>query len=174
MEVNNNRWLTGKNALITGGNRGVGKAIVREFANQGANIIFNSSSLNKDAEDYAKEISTSYGVECIYVTCNIAKAEEIENMIKVAKEKLKRIDILVNNAGKAYFGSVEELKLEDINESLQINFTAPFLFAQKVIPMMKENKWEELSISLLELYLSLKPILEHIQLQKPVFILLQE
>ena len=65
------KCLVGKSALVTGGNRGVGNAIVRRFANSGANIIFNSSSHNPKAVEYAKEISSTYGVECVYVPCDI-------------------------------------------------------------------------------------------------------
>ena len=133
--------LAGKNALITGGNRGVGKEIVRKFAESGANIIFNSSSPNPGAEKYAKSISEEFNVECIYVTCDIQHEKEIDMMVEVAKTKLKRIDILVNNAGRACFGDVENLKLDAWNECIAINLTAPFLFCQKIVPMMKENKW---------------------------------
>ena len=133
--------LSGKNALVTGGNRGVGKQIVRKFAQSGANVIFNSSSPNPAAEEFAKEIAKEFSVECHYVTCNIADEKEIDNMCNIAKEKFKRIDILVNNAGKAAFGAVDNIPLDDWNECIKINLTAPFLFCQKLIPGMKENKW---------------------------------
>ena len=133
--------LKGKNALVTGGNRGLGKEIVTLFAECGANIIFNSSAPNPKAEQFAKEISTTYGVECYYIPCNIRIEKEIDLMIEFAKKKLKTIDILINNAGKACFGSVEDLSIEAYNECMEINLTAPFLFAQKVAPMMKENGW---------------------------------
>jgi 3-hydroxybutyrate dehydrogenase len=135
------KTLSGKNVLVTGGNRGVGKEIVQRFAEEGANIIFNSSSPNPQAEEFAKEIETKYSVECIYVTCDIRSEEEIDKMIKLAINRLKRIDILINNAGRACFGDIETLKLEDFNDCIKINLTAPFLFCQKIVPMMKENKW---------------------------------
>lgn len=133
--------LKGKTALITGGNRGLGKEIVTLFAQQGANIVFNSSTQNPKADEFAKEISTRYGVPCYYVACDIRKEQEINNMVEFAREKFKNVDILINNAGKVYFGQVETLKVEDFNESMQTNFIAPMLFAKKCIPMMKEKKW---------------------------------
>lgn len=133
--------LSGKNALITGGNRGVGKELVKQFAQNGCNIIFNSSKKNEDAEKYAQQISAEYNIICIYTPCNIANPDEIEAMCNLAKEKFKRIDILINNAGRACFGAVENLKLADYEECMAINMTAPFLFCQKLITEMKANKW---------------------------------
>ena len=82
------KTLSGKNVLVTGGNRGVGKEIVQRFAEEGANIIFNSSSPNPQAEEFAKEIETKYSVECIYVTCDIRSEEEID------KNKLKEFFVM--------------------------------------------------------------------------------
>lgn len=135
------RILAGKNVLVTGGNRGLGKEIVRLFAEVGANIIFNSSVQNEKAEQLAREIAETYGVECYYCPCDIRYEDQIDKMIQMASDKLKRIDILVNNAGKAYFGDVESLSLNDFNECVDINLTSVFLFCQKVLPMMKKNRW---------------------------------
>lgn len=135
------RTLAGRNALITGGNRGVGKELVKRFAQEGANIIFNSSSQNPKAEIYAKEISALYNVECIYVPCDISNEKEIDYMVEVAKKNFKKIDILINNAGRACFGDVENLPLQNFNDCIKVNLTAPFLFCQKILPMMKEQKW---------------------------------
>lgn len=137
----NRRQLTGRNALVTGGNRGIGKEIVRRLAEEGCNVIFNSSTQNNDAEQYAKDIMREYGVECIYTPCDIRKPEEIEAMVELAKKRFVRIDFLVNNAGKTCFGDTETLSLNDLNESIKINTTAPFLFCQKVLKMMRENKF---------------------------------
>ena len=133
--------LKGKSALITGGNRGCGKETVQRLARAGANVIFNSSAFNQEAQDMAAEVSKTYGVECIYTPCDIRSEKEISQMVNLAKEKFGKVDILVNNAGKAYMGDVETFSLEDFNECISINLTAPFLFCQKVIPMMKENKF---------------------------------
>lgn len=136
-----NKILSGKNALITGGNRGLGKQIVLIFAEAGANIVFNSSSPNKEAEEFAQEVSRKYGILCYYTPCNIRNEKEIDRMVKFAQEKLERIDILINNAGKTCFGRVEDLTLDAYEECMEINLTAPFLFCQKIVPMMKKNKW---------------------------------
>lgn len=137
----NKRILEGLNVLVTGGNRGVGKELVRKFASEGANVIFNSSKFDSKAKDYSIEIATAYGVECIYTKCDIRFEKEIDAMCQLALEKFKRIDILINNAGRTCFGDVENLKLEDYNDCMAINLTAPLLFSQKLIPAMKQNKW---------------------------------
>lgn len=133
--------LSGRNTLITGGNRGVGADLVRRYAMEGSNIIFNSSTPSPNAEKYAKEISKEYGVECIYTKCDINHASEIQDMVNLGKEKLGNIDILLNNAGKAYFGDTENLNMDEWDESVRINLTAPILFSKFVIPMMKKNQW---------------------------------
>lgn len=137
----NKQQLLNRNAIVTGGNRGIGKEIVRRFAEEGCNVIFNSSKKNEEAEEYAKDISREYGVLCIYIPCDITVPEEIEAMVQLAIKNLKRIDILVNNAGKAYFGDTETLSLKDFQDSIKVNLTSHFLFCQKVLKNMRENKY---------------------------------
>ena len=135
------KLLDGKNALVTGGNRGIGASIVKALAAQGANVIFNSSTPNPTAELFAADIAREFGVQCVYVTCDVRVESEIDNMITIAKERFKRIDILMNNAGKPCFNAIENLKLTDFVDSMKCNLTAPLLFCKKIVPMMKENKW---------------------------------
>ena len=72
-------------------------------------------------------MSKTYGVDCIYFPCEIRNEREIDEMITISK-KLGGVDILVNIAGKIFFGDVVNLSLEDFNDCIKINFTAPFLF----------------------------------------------
>ena len=134
--------LTGKNALVTGGNRGIGAALVKELAAQGANVIFCSSSVNSQAQEYADKISRDYKVRCKYVTCDLKVEADIDKMIEVAKEEFKKIDILMNNAGLATcMFDIENMNMPAFMDSMKVNLTAPFLLCKKVVPMMKENKW---------------------------------
>ena len=136
-----NKYMRGKTALVTGGNRGLGKEIVLQLARCGVSIIFNSSKKCEKAQAFAKEVSNLFGIECYYFPCNIRKEAEIDAMVDFAKEKLKKIDILINNAGKACSSPIEYETTEQFNECMEINLYAPMLFAKKISPMMKENKW---------------------------------
>jgi len=98
MKLNELFSLKDKTALVTGGGRGIGKFIATGLAEAGADLILVSRKM-KNLESAAKEISEAFGVQVYPIACDIAKAEDIENMVKAATEKCPRIDILVNNAG---------------------------------------------------------------------------
>ena len=93
------KLLAGKSALVTGGSRGIGEAIVREFANQGADVVFTYHSSKEKAEALATEIQESSGQKIYALQSDAASFQAAEDLVKNATELLGRIDILVNNAG---------------------------------------------------------------------------
>ncbi len=138
---NNNKFLRGKVAMITGGNAGIGKQAVDIFANAGAKVAFNSSSNPDLGNQVAKEASEKFGVECIYTQCDVRDSKAIDDWMAATVEKLGEVDILVNNAGRAYITPLEYMSKQDFDDCISINLTAPFLLMQKVIPHMKKKKW---------------------------------
>ena len=90
--------LTGKNALVTGGSRGIGKAVCLELARQGANVAVNYAGRAQAAEEVAAACR-ELGVEAFAVQADVADAAAVDAMVKEAAARFGRVDILVNNAG---------------------------------------------------------------------------
>lgn len=132
--------LAGKNALVTGGSRGIGKAIALELAKQGANVAINYSNNKELAEEVVREIQ-KYNVKSIAVKADVSKEEEVNNMIKSIKEIFGSIDILVNNAGITKDTLLLRMKIEDWQKVIDINLKGTFLCTKAVIRDMMRQKY---------------------------------
>ncbi len=130
--------LKGKTALITGGGRGIGKFIATGLAEAGADLIVTSRKM-KNLEATAEEISATYGVQALPVACDVARAEDIENMVKTATEKFPRIDILVNNAGAAWGAPTLEFPLDRWDQLFNVNVRGVWILTQKIANLMKNQ-----------------------------------
>lgn len=129
--------LKGKVALITGGARGIGKAIAVLFAKNGARIVL--VDLDPVVESVAQEIST-LGDKSIAAVADITRKDEVEKAVAVALREFGTIDILVNNAGVAYLDDAENLSEEYWDKTMAVNLKAPFLLAQAVGRVMIQKK----------------------------------
>lgn len=132
--------LRGKNALITGASRGIGKSIALAYASEGANVVLTGRTAS-DLEAVASEIRTRYGTKAVVVTGSVTKAEDIRRAVDTAMKEFGRIDVLVNNAGTP--GPVKNL--QDITESewdevIDTNVKGVFLFTKEVLPHMLAQK----------------------------------
>ncbi len=120
--------LSGKVALVTGGTRGIGKAIALELQNKGASVIITGTkSIFESTEGYQY-----IGVDFSNREATMEFANKVKNI---------RPDILINNAGINKIGAFAEISLEDFDQIQQVNQYAPFILSQAVIPGMKEKKW---------------------------------
>jgi NAD(P)-dependent dehydrogenase (short-subunit alcohol dehydrogenase family) len=128
-------------ALVTGGNRGIGKAIVEKFAGEGINVVFNNSQYNDEARILSQDLMNKYKVEVLYLPANLKNQEEAEKLADQALEKFGRVDILVNNAAIMYHSPFLDIPLEEFKNTLSVNLISPFLLCQKLIPNMKANKF---------------------------------
>lgn len=119
--------LKGKIALITGGVRGIGKAISLCFAKAGANIIinYNSEKSEKDAEDLVREI-TSMGVRALAIKADVSKFDEAQHLISSAISNFGRLDILVNNAGITKDMLLLRMTEEEFDQVLAVNLKGVF------------------------------------------------
>ena len=90
--------LTGKTAVVTGGSRGIGRAICIELAKQGANVVVNYSGSEDKAKQVVSEIE-QLGAKAIAIQANVAHSDAVDSMMKQAIEVFGTLDILVNNAG---------------------------------------------------------------------------
>lgn len=131
--------LNGKTALITGGSRGIGRAIALALANQGANVIINYSSNEENAAKVVEEIE-GFNVKALAVKANISSNEEIKEMFKTIDESFDRIDILVNNAGITKDNLFMRMKEEDWDKVMDVNLKGTFLCTKAVIRKMMKQK----------------------------------
>ena len=102
-------------ALITGGARGIGKAIAKKFAKNGYNLVLNYVSDNTNLEEIQNEFK-EYNVEVLLEKADVSNFEQCENMVKAAIEKFGRIDTLVNNAGVTRDNLLMRMKEEDLTK----------------------------------------------------------
>ena len=130
--------LSGRSVLVTGGSKGLGKAMAEGFASAGANLFLVSRNLS-EAKEAADEISSAYGVEAHGHEADVTEQASVEAMVSEAMEACGRIDVLVNNAGINRRGPIEELSLEDFKEVQEINVTGVWLCSRAVLPHMKER-----------------------------------
>lgn len=139
--------LKGKNAIITGASRGIGREIALTLAENGANIVINYRNYNNEIEALVKDIEAK-GVKIVTVKCDVSNFEEVENLISEAKEKLGSIDILVNNAGITKDGLLMRMRQEDFESVLDVNLKGVFNTTKLITPiMMKQRAGKIINIS---------------------------
>lgn len=129
--------LDNKVAVVTGGGRGIGKAIAIEFARNGADIVI-ASRVVKEMNETAKEIR-ALGRKVLTVKTDVTKLSEIRNMVKKTLGEFGKIDILVNNAGILFHGPFDEIKDEQIDATVNVNLIGLMHVTKEVIPQMKKQ-----------------------------------
>jgi 3-oxoacyl-[acyl-carrier protein] reductase len=132
--------LTGKVALVTGGNRGIGRAVAFALAEAGADIAINYHNREREAEQVRSQVE-SYGRRCVTVPANVAVAADVARMVEAVEGRLGAVSILVNNAGIARPQAVEEITEADWDEIVDVNLKSVFLVTQAVLPNMRAAKW---------------------------------
>jgi NAD(P)-dependent dehydrogenase (short-subunit alcohol dehydrogenase family) len=133
------RWydLRGKTALITGGSRGLGLALSREFVARGACVAICA----RDVEELERASSDLVrpGRPVLAMPCDVADIEEVGRMVEAVREHFGAIDVLVNNAGVIEVGPVETMTLADYEEALDVNLRGPLHTMLTVIPDMRRR-----------------------------------
>lgn len=129
-----------KVALITGGSRGIGKAIAEKFAKNGYDLVINYVSDNTDL-DAIKEEFKQYGSEVLMEKADVSNFEQCEKMVTAAIEKFGRIDVLVNNAGVTRDNLLMRMKEEDFDQVININLKGTFNVTKSVVPMMMKKRY---------------------------------
>ena len=111
--------------FVTGGSRGIGKAIALKYAENGYNVVINYESDKTDVEELEKKFKEK-GAESLILKADVSKSEEVENVVKQAIEKFGRIDVLVNNAGITRDTLLMRMKEEDVDKVIETNLKGTF------------------------------------------------
>lgn len=122
--------LQGKVALITGGSRGIGRAIALRFAENGADIVVNYVRHRRDAEAAAEKIE-EFGVKCLVVKANVADDENVKEMFRIIGDEFGRLDLLVSNAASGVLKPALELSSRHWNWAMDINARALLTLARE-------------------------------------------
>ena len=130
--------LTGKVAFVAGGSRGIGAAIVRRLAQDGAAVAFSYASSSAPADELVRSIEAEGG-RALALKIDSADAAALTAGIDDAARRLGRIDVLVNNAGVFLPGTLEDFSLEDFDRTLDINVRAVFVAAKAAVRHMGEG-----------------------------------
>ncbi|WP_374363268.1 3-ketoacyl-ACP reductase [Cloacibacterium sp.] len=130
--------LKGKNALVTGGGRGLGKAVAVALANEGVNVGItgrNGESLKTTVAELEK-----LGVKAAYSVFDVEEMAQVEQGVASIASQLGSIDILINNAGVGDFGSFEEMPVETWEKVMKVNLFGVYYVAKAALPYLKQNK----------------------------------
>jgi 3-oxoacyl-[acyl-carrier protein] reductase len=130
--------LSNKTALVTGGSRGIGKAISIKLAEAGCDIAINYLQNEAEANKVADEISQIGKKSCL-VQADLANRDQVFIMVDTAVKKLGKIDILVNNAGIWEYNPIESITEENLRRTIDINLMGCFYTSSAVVPYMKEQ-----------------------------------
>lgn len=130
--------LSGKTALVTGGNRGLGLAMAQALAEAGASVAIaaRDEQVSLSAQ---QSIETDYGVDCISVVCDVSSEASVKTSVNAVLNHFGKIDILINSAGINIRGKIEDISLDDFNRVQQVNVTGAWLVAREVIPSMRKG-----------------------------------
>ena len=138
--------LKGKNALITGAGKGIGKAVALALAAEGVNIVLLARTKSQ-LEEVAKEIET-FGVKTFVATADIADINSVNDAIGNALAEFKTIDILINNAGVGKFGKFLELTPEEFEHIIKVNLMGTYYATRAVLPgMIAQESGDIINIS---------------------------
>lgn len=131
--------LTGKVAIVTGGSRGIGRAVCLAFAREGAKVVVTGRNEDR-CRKVAAEIE-SRGGEALAVRADVSNEADVAGMVSAARGRFGRIDVLVNNAGvNIPYKTVAELSLAEWNHVVGTNLTGAFLCSRAVLPVMMSQR----------------------------------
>ena len=129
--------LSGKTAIVTGSNSGIGLGSARELARAGADVVLNSFTDRDEDHKLAEGMAKEFGVKVRYIKADMSKGEECRSLV----EQAGGCDILVNNAGIQFVSPIEEFPVEKWNAIIAINLTSSFHTIAAALPGMREKGW---------------------------------
>ena len=133
--------LTGKTAVVTGSNSGIGLGVARGLAAEGANVVLNSYTDNEADHQLAAEIASDAGVDVRYIQADLSKGDQSRRLIDDAAAAFGSVDILVNNAGIQFVAPIPEFPEDKWDAIIAINMSSAFHTTAVALPMMRRAGW---------------------------------
>jgi 3-hydroxybutyrate dehydrogenase len=133
--------LASKSAVVTGSTSGIGLAIARALAAEGANVMLNGFGKLEDIEAERAKIEADFKVKALHSPADMTKPAEIAGLIAEAEKAFGAVDILVNNAGIQFVSPIEDFPIEKWDQIIAINLSAAFHAIRAAIPGMKTRGW---------------------------------
>ena len=137
-----------KTVIVTGGSRGIGKAIVYAFANAGYNVILNYNRSEQSAKDIVNDLKDCKGIVEMY-KADVANREEVDSMIEYVTKEFGNIDVVVNNAGISHVGLFSDIEEEEFRKVMDVNLMGVFNVTQAALKacMLREKNGSIINIS---------------------------
>ena len=132
--------FTGKTAVVTGGSRGIGRAVCLELARGGANVVFCYAGNEAAAQETAQAVE-ALGVQALAVRCDVSDAAQAEGLVKTAAGRFGRVDILVNNAGVTRDNLVMRMSEADFDAVISANLKGTFLCMKAAYRLMLKQRY---------------------------------
>jgi 3-hydroxybutyrate dehydrogenase len=133
--------LTGKIAVVTGSNSGIGLGVAEVLAGAGADVVLNSFTDRPEDHALAERISEEHRVRAVYVQADMSRPEDCRALIAKAAEKLGRVDILVNNAGIQHVAPLEQFPTAKWDQVIAINLSSAFHTSAAALEGMRAAGW---------------------------------
>jgi len=132
--------LSGRVALVTGGSKGLGKAMARGFAEAGADVII-SSRHEGELKSALEEIRRGTEVRGAYFVADMTNRDDVKRLAEQSLEKMGRVDVLVNNAGSNVPEVIDQITDANWDRTVELNLTSCMALTRALVPQMKERKW---------------------------------
>jgi len=129
--------VSGKTAIVTGSNSGIGLGVARELAKAGAEVVINSFTDNEEDHKLARDIGEEFGVKVRYIQADMSDPDACRRLV----EEAGRCDILVNNAGIQHVAPIPDFPVEKWNAIIAINLSSAFHTTAAALPMMRKAGW---------------------------------
>src|SRR5919112_1086881 len=130
--------LKGKCVLVTGGSRGLGLVLAREFAGEGARVAI--CARDPQELERARKDLASRGAEVLAFPCDVTDRAQVSELVDVVTRRFGRIDVLVNNAGVIQVGPLEVMTLEDFEQAMAVHFWGPLYTTLAALPQMRARR----------------------------------
>ena len=132
--------LTGRVALVTGGSKGLGKAMARGFAEAGANVVI-SSRHEAELKSAMAEIQQGTPAKVAYFVADMTRRDEVQKLAQNALAAMGKVDILVNNAGSNFPQAIDQITDEAWDRIVELNLSSCMALTRALVPQMKERRW---------------------------------
>jgi NAD(P)-dependent dehydrogenase (short-subunit alcohol dehydrogenase family) len=132
--------LSGKVALVTGGSKGLGKAMARVFAEHGANVVI-SSRHDDELQAALKEIKEGLSIEAASFVADMTRRQDVQGLADAAVKQFGHVDILVNNAGGNTPQAIDQITDADWDRIIELNLTSCMAMSRALVPQMKSRRW---------------------------------